>query len=456
MLRISVSRQFVMEADDHRIITYLLSSSTTVTRDGKSGDLATWTPGDHMIVDSTEDDQGYFTATSVKFDKAGTPQERAAASETADLPKLDGMGATAGSASAPQREPGDDRPILRRKPDDSASSANSTQPASASPTQPAQPNPDDQIDTRPTTTVKNAPLPGDPDDPGTPVLRHGGPATQRQPVQTADDSDRISLKNVAPVTATLPPAEAARPQAPRPVQFEDDPVIQKAREVAAEYSGNLPNFFCQQITTRYQSDHPKTGWDAVDVVTADVAMEDGKESYKNIKVGGRPVNKAMEDIEGTRSTGEFASILDDLLAPETGATFRKTGTDTIHGRGTYVYKFEVPRERSHWRIEATAQLYYPAYTGSVWFDKQTSRVLRIEQQSKSIPVLFPFDTVETAMDYDFVRLATPEPFLLPVTAEVLSCMRGTSNCARNKIEFRNYRKFGAETSITFDGKPPQQ
>ncbi len=74
-----------------------------------------------------------------------------------------------------------------------------------------------------------------------------------------------------------------------------------------------------------------------------------------------------------------------------------------------------------------------------------------------MPLLFPFDTVETATDYDFVRLSTPEQFLLPVDAEVLSCVRGSSTCARNKIEFRNYRKFGADTSITFDTKPqPQQ
>jgi hypothetical protein len=41
-------------------------------------------------------------------------------------------------------------------------------------------------------------------------------------------------------------------------------------------------------------------------------------------------------------------------------------------------------------------------------------------------------------------------FLLPVHSEDLSCERGTSDCNRNVIEFRNYKKFGADTSITFD------
>jgi hypothetical protein len=31
-------------------------------------------------------------------------------------------------------------------------------------------------------------------------------------------------------------------------------------------------------------------------------------------------------------------------------------------------------------------------------------------------------------------------------------MRGSRMCQRNQIEFRNYRKFGAQSDITFDGK----
>jgi hypothetical protein len=37
-----------------------------------------------------------------------------------------------------------------------------------------------------------------------------------------------------------------------------------------------------------------------------------------------------------------------------------------------------------------------------------------------------------------------------VHSEALSCERGTSFCTRNVIDFRNYKKFGADTSITFD------
>jgi hypothetical protein len=232
---------------------------------------------------------------------------------------------------------------------------------------------------------------------------------------------------------------------------QEDSVIAKAREAAIAYSETLPNFFVQQMATRYQSEGGKNDWRALDIVTADVAYENGRESYKNIKVGNKSVNKPMEEIEGTRSTGEFSTLLENLLE-DPGAVFRRKGQDTIRNRSAWVYTFEVPREISHWRVETPSQLYAPALRGSIWIDRETSRVLRIEQQGRDMPRLFPFDKVETAADYDFVRLGTTGPFLLPVEAEVLSCVRGTSFCSRNKIEFRNYRKFGADTNIIFDDK----
>jgi hypothetical protein len=457
MLRTTVGGQFVLEAEDHRIITYRSTSQLKVDRDGKQVDLASLTPGDHLMVDSTEDDAGYFTATEVRWDKAATPEDRAAASETWDLPKLDGRGAAGSSASSPPREPGDDRPVLRRRNngDDSASSTQAPPtPAPQASTPPAQQTAkaqpvEDPVDNRPTTTVKPANAPNDPDDSGPPTLKHGAPASARVAPLSSPEPKPVQQ---AAVGAAGPASQTPRSPLAVLAQTSDDPVIEKAREVAAQFSGVLPNFFCQQITTRYESDHPKQGWTALDIVTADVAYEEGHETYKNIKVGNKAVNKDMDDIGGTRSSGEFASILEDLMSPYTNAIFKKGGTDTVHGRSTFVYTFEIPRERSHWRVEAPSQLYYPSSKGSIWIDKQTSRVLRIEQEARGLPILFPFDT---ATDYDYVRLATPEPYLLPVDAEVLSCLRGSSNCSRNKIEFRNYRKFGSESSITFDTKVPQ-
>lgn len=446
MVRRAAPSQIVVEPADHRIVWFRVTSATKFMKNNKEVDASSFAPGDHVTVDHTSDDEDMFTAVEMRWDKAGDPEEKTHAAETWDLPPLPGGPAANGSATA-QREPGDDRPVLRRanSGDDSKPAANAPQSQEAAKAQPEEP-----VDNRPSTMIRPPDAPRDPDDPGPPTLHRGAPAARQMA-----DLPPPNYTATEEATAPKPAAPAGRPvdmSAPSNLGRPGDPVIEKARDAAATYLESLPNYFCQQMTARYQSDHPKTGWDPIDVVTADVAYQDGRESYKNIKIGGKAVNKSMDDIGGTRSTGEFSSILLDLLDPGTNAIFRRSGSDTLSARAAWVYKFEIPRERSHWRIEAPSQLYYPAFGGSIWIDKETSRVLRIEQGTLDMPKAFPFDTVETVTDYAFISLAAGQKYLLPADAEVLSCMRGTSLCTRNRLEFRNYRKFGADSTITFDGK----
>jgi hypothetical protein len=449
--------QLVIEPDDHRVIWYRLAPQLTVHKDGKDADLKDFALGDYLTVDSDADDDSINTAVSVTWKKAGTPEDRAEASKTWDLPRPEtasrGSATSASSsrsnssASSPPHEAGDDRPVLRRKDPEPAAAPD----AVSAPDQPkevaagAPPTHEEPDNTPPPTQIRLPDPKPDADDPGRPVLKRGAPARRQGTVEEATVTPNV----VPPAPAVKAPVAAPVAAPQQAIPLGDDPIITKAREAALAYSATLPNYLVQQMTTRYQSDHPKSGWQALDIVSADLTYQDGHESYKNIKIGNKSTNKSMEEIPGTRSTGEFSTLLEELFEP--GATkFRSGGLDTIHNRSAYVYSFEVTRELSRWRIEAPSELYYPATKGSVWIDKETSRVLRIEQQGKGMPALFPFDTIEASVDYDFVRLGTSGPYLLPVESEVLSCQRGTSICSRNKIEFRNYRKFGAETSITFD------
>jgi hypothetical protein len=228
-------------------------------------------------------------------------------------------------------------------------------------------------------------------------------------------------------------------------------VIDMATDAAISFSQTLPNYVVKQFTTRYETGAAhggQTSWNAVDTVTADVVSENGQESYRNVLVDGKAPKEAIEK-SGTWSTGEYSSVLLDLLQPRTDADFHNKRTTTIVNRSAFHYDFSVEQVNSHWNIESDAQSYKPEYTGAIWIDKENYRILRIEMSARNIPKGFPLDTVESAVDYDYVMISGNK-YLLPVHAEALSCERGTSGCSRNVIEFRNYRKFGADTSITFD------
>ena len=267
------------------------------------------------------------------------------------------------------------------------------------------------------------------------------PKIQRRPQGGQSRPYKEEPTEVASVErATGRPAEVT--SAPRL-----DPVIEDARKTSRTFTATLPNYIVQQHTTRYYSDSKPARWNAIDVVSADVVSQGGKEEYRNITIGGKPSKKPIEET-GSWSTGEFTQTLQDVLSMSTDATFTKRSEQRIANRSALVYGYVVKQRNSHWSIVSTEtkRSYNPGYKGSLWIDKETHRVLRIEMQTLSMPEDFPFDKTEATLEYDFVKIG-PETYLLPTHGENLMCQRGTLQCSRNTIDFRNYRKFGAESNI---------
>ena len=105
-------------------------------------------------------------------------------------------------------------------------------------------------------------------------------------------------------------------------------------------------------------------------------------------------------------------------------------------------------KNSNWTIQVGGQTLRPAYSGSIWVDKASAQVRRIEMQADNIPKDFPDDSIASAVDFEEVPLGTTK-FLLPVHAENLSCQRGSSICSKNTIDFRDYHKYSGESTIEF-------
>ena len=143
-------------------------------------------------------------------------------------------------------------------------------------------------------------------------------------------------------------------------------------------------------------------------------------------------------------------MLQAILSPATNADFRNQKSTTVAGRDAWRYDYSVEQSRSTWTLRVEGQSYRPGYTGSIWIDKATFRVLRIELAARDVPRSFPMDTAESTVDYDFVLIGD-QKVLLPTHSEALTCSRGTSDCSRNTTDFKNYRKYGSESSISFGG-----
>ena len=275
------------------------------------------------------------------------------------------------------------------------------------------------------------------------------PTTQSQAQSTPPCSDAPILKRgkqPARPPCPDPPSVASLPADPVPTRSlsPSESLIERAREAAFEFSQKLPNFICEEFMSRFtqrgREEMP------LDVVSAEIIYRDAQETYRNVKINGRPTDQDLEEIGGSWSTGEFASTLVEIFHPDSDAQFRSAGASSISGVSAQLYDFQVRSERSHWRVGSGSQTLNPAYAGSVWVDPKTARVLRIEMQARNIPSDFPMDSVESAVDYSYVMIAGAS-FLLPVHAESLGCERSTSICSHNIIDFRNYHELEVDFKL---------
>jgi hypothetical protein len=393
-------KTLVIETNDGRTVTMKLDRETKFTRSGSTIAASVVVPRTRVHVQAAEDEEAFLTAIQVELLKdpaqaAAEPQTRAtpsAGGDQADIPRP-------AISDAPVDVP--DRPILRR----------------------------------------GAPKKTDSDDNDNGSTEVSKP--QSRNTTRASASPEPSHKETTDFTITNDSEPA------KPTTSASETLIARTKEWAETFTNGLPNFVCQQSTTRYMQESKSSGWQVQDVVTAKVVYEDGKEDYREIAVGGKKTNKAMLDLGGSTSTGEFASTLQSLFSNTSRAQFKFFRSTTLRDSPTAIYDFKVGLPNSNWMTKTGGQALRPAYSGSVWIDRSSAQVRRIEMQADNIPKDFPLDSVQWAVDYDNVPLGT-RSFLLPVHAENLACWRGSPMCTKNEVDFRDYHKYSGESTITFD------
>jgi hypothetical protein len=273
---------------------------------------------------------------------------------------------------------------------------------------------------------------------------------------TADRDGNLSATNIAPQDTSPPVKRRAQASALLPGGVTDDALVQRAREASDAFFAMLPNFLCQQSTTRSYAGADKQ-WRTVDQVTAEVLYDHHHESYRDVKLNGKATGHSMMDLPGSRSTGEFGSTLRALFDNGTETLFKFESNADLRGFGTAIYDFAVSGDKSDWRITAGTQMIATSYTGKIWIDHESGNVVRLEMKAVDIPPAFPFQRVEAEVDYGPVELPSGRYFL-PERAENVSC-NDPKSCSRNVIEFRNYHKYIGESSISFenpDQHPPEQ
>src|SRR5438034_6554667 len=105
------------------------------------------------------------------------------------------------------------------------------------------------------------------------------------------DTIRAILAIILVASLTWSAAAQDSPLSPQETQ-----VIEKARELALEYTANLPNFICTETVRRSQLPRRSQTWKLLDTIAVDVAFSDQRERYNLLTINGKPTRKSFKEI----------------------------------------------------------------------------------------------------------------------------------------------------------------
>ena len=146
-------------------------------------------------------------------------------------------------------------------------------------------------------------------------------------------------------------------------------------------------------------------------------------------------------------------LLDEIFDPASNASFQWERWGTLRGKRMHVFSFRVPQATSKYSIfhGGTKRTIVAGYHGYIYVDRDLGFVAKIAMECDSIPVDFPVQTVKLDLDYDFTKIGTQD-FVLPLKTSLKS--REGKYLSWNEAEFRLYKKFGTETTVTFEPLEP--
>jgi hypothetical protein len=250
---------------------------------------------------------------------------------------------------------------------------------------------------------------------------------------------------------------AGAPATAQQLEPEQAGLLEQARAAALQYSASLPDFLCTEVVRRMDDPQGNGWWQDLDTLTVKLSYFGHREDYKLMEIDSKPAPPEYELVAGAWSAGEFGTRLYSLFDPRSQGDFRWKGWSTLRERRVARFSYRIARENSSYELVYGSELAEPnaiivAYHGDVYVDEETHMVLRLTLRAE-IPHGFPINANDSSVDYEFAEVGGKR-YLLPSHAH--SMVKSRKYAAENNDEYREYRKFQAEATVTFDSPPEKK
>ena len=225
-----------------------------------------------------------------------------------------------------------------------------------------------------------------------------------------------------------------------------DQLLAAARSYASQYLAGLPNFTCSQVLEQFESDKKGRRWRKGDVLTSQLVWNQGAEQRTLQLVNRRPASGATFWREPLVTEGEFGSLLDSVLSGSSKVEFAWRGWEHIKDKLAAVFTYRVDPQNSPWKLALGAAEAKIAFHGLVYSDAETGTVWRITNDADEFPAALKTKSVARTVEYGEVAIGDAR-YVLPLHASVL--LDTGKGQIRNELHFQEYRKFVADSHISF-------
>src|SRR5579871_5556018 len=188
-----------------------------------------------------------------------------------------------------------------------------------------------------------------------------------------------ALREMSQTSASLPPPPPPAPKPtvvmiPIPDSVEQKRILAEIIENAINYSKNLPNFICTQVTRRNIDPSGLENWRLMDTIQEQLSYFDHKENYKVSMVNGKMVNNVDHvQASGATSSGEFGTMLYEIFDPESRTEFQWERWGKLRDHVMHVFSFRMRLENSKYSItaEEVKRTITVGYHGLIYADRDT-------------------------------------------------------------------------------------
>ena len=267
------------------------------------------------------------------------------------------------------------------------------------------------------------------------------------PATAPDDSLQSGPSSIkVGVTTPIPPPSSIRQQE----------ILDEIRQYAMNYTANLPNFICLQVTRQYVDPDSSDHFRILQTINAQLSYHQGEEDHRVISVNGKLVNIGFNDVTskvgGAISTGEFGGMMRSIFDDKSRADINWDHWGTLRGKRMAVFNYFIDSGHSDYHIEwENSQQIITAYKGLIYADEYTGAISRLKLEAVNIPRSFPVNEATEILDFGDTEI-NGQTYICPLKADLR--LRSGREKYKNDIEFRLYRKFGTESNIVYGAEAP--